>query len=144
MSKYPTDEELEKFIRQLEQQELYAPVHIREQVLNRAFPKQTEQPLSKSGSGPGKSQILAYRLKIIVGMAAAIFILFLLPSMSMDGRYDSMEETKGWEKENSLQEEENPIYINSELNERARRVNQKINDWFEKIDILQGGNLYDY
>lgn len=137
MSKYPTDEELEKFIRQLEQQELYAPVHIREQVLNRAFPKQTEQPLSKSGSGPGKSQILAYRLKIIVGMAAAIFILFLLPSMSMDGRYDSMEETKGWEKEDS-------IYINSELNERARRVNQKINDWFEKIDILQGGNLYDY
>ena len=42
MKEYPSDEELRLFIEELEQQELYAPKHMKEQILNRAFPKQTE------------------------------------------------------------------------------------------------------
>ena len=68
MNKYPTDEELELFIRQMEQQELYAPRHLKEQILSQAFPKQTVEALPKSGSGQGSVRLLSYRLKIIAGI----------------------------------------------------------------------------
>ena len=51
MREYLTDEELERMIDQLEGQELYAPKYLKEEILNKAFPKQTEQVLPKSKSG---------------------------------------------------------------------------------------------
>lgn len=78
MREYPTDEELEFFIQQMEQQELYAPKHMKEQILEKAFPGQTVEVLPKSGSGTGAVRLFTYRLKIAAGMAAALVMLMLL------------------------------------------------------------------
>ena len=79
MKEYPSDEELRLFIEELERQELYAPKHMKEQILNRAFPKQTAQGLPTPGGGRDPVQLFSYRLKIIAGMAAALMMLVLLP-----------------------------------------------------------------
>lgn len=150
MNQYPTDEELELFIKQMEQQELYAPKHIKEQVLNQAFPKQTAGVLPKSGKNPSPVSFLAYRLKIIAGMAAAIFMLFMIPSFKMGRGQEAVEWPK--EMEEMQAEKRNGMNINSVLNTSARQVNQKLNDWLTGMGSLQirnlfgmedGGNLYE-
>ena len=64
MKDYMTDEELELFIEHMEQRELYAPKHMKEQILNQAFPKQTVEVLPKSGGGicviPSRLSSLSY------------------------------------------------------------------------------------
>lgn len=149
MSGYPTDEELELFIKHMERQELYAPKHMKEQILSQAFPKQTVEIFPKSGRKGKAVQLLAYRLKIVAGMAAAIFMLILLPSFSMNSRYETRDESGEWEKEMETLpgEEQSENDMNNELNEGARQVNQKLNDWFRQIgklfEIENGGNLYE-
>lgn len=53
MKDYMTDEELELFIEHMEQRELYAPKHMKEQILNQAFPKQTVEVYCQS---PGAAE----------------------------------------------------------------------------------------
>lgn len=144
MSKYPTDEELELFIRQMEQQELYAPKYMKEQILSQAFPKQTVEVLPKSGSSMGSVQLLSYRLKIIAGMAAAIFMLFLLPALGTDSEYRMEKEAEGWEKkeEEAWTKKQDEMYVNDVLNESARRVDQRLNEWFDQISNFQIGNFF--
>ena len=93
MNRYPTDEELEQLIQNLEQQELYAPAHLKDEILTRAFPKQTVEVLPKSKSSDvvpiskGKVvSLFSYRLKIVVGMAAAIIMLAIIPIQSGGNR----------------------------------------------------------
>lgn len=93
MREYPTDEELELFIQQMEQQELYAPKHMKEQILEKAFPRQTVEVLPKSGSGR-EVRLFTYRLKIAAGMAAALVMLMLLPGILGSGRYGRTEAGK--------------------------------------------------
>ncbi|GFI17650.1 MAG: hypothetical protein HFI43_14895 [Lachnospiraceae bacterium] len=144
MREYPTDEELEFFIQQMEQQELYAPKHMKEQILEKAFPGQTVEVLPKSGSGTGAVRLFTYRLKIAAGMAAALVMLMLLPGILGNGRYG---EDRSWEERADQRvkewemEEQNKVDVNYVLNEGMRRADQKINLWIGKVDNLSFGNL---
>ena len=124
MSGYPTDEELERMIRQLEEQELYAPKHMKEQILNQAFPKQTVKEFPLSGSGMRTVQTFTYRLKIITGMAAAIFMLMIIPTIASN--------------------KDPAFYMEDKQN--------KLNNWFNRINNFRldavfnmnnGGNYYE-
>lgn len=66
-----SEEELARLIEQVEEQEmLHAPVHLKENVLARVRrQRQTAQKL----------QLFSYRAKVLVGMAAALTVLFLVP-----------------------------------------------------------------
>ncbi|MDE7331266.1 MAG: hypothetical protein K2O16_03350 [Lachnospiraceae bacterium] len=145
MREYPTDEELELFIQQMEQQELYAPKHMKEQILAQAFPRQTVEALPKSGSGTGTVRLFTYRLKIAAGMAAALMMLTLLPGILGNGRYA---EDRSWEEKADQRvkewemEEQNKVDVNYMLNEGMRRADQKINFWVGQMNDLQIENLF--
>lgn len=148
MKEYPTDEELELFVEQLEQQELYAPKYMKEQILSRAFPKQTAEVLPRSGGGKGSVQLFSYRLKIIAGMAAAFLMLVLLPIQGeLRESRESMKDLEKWE--NSLQEswkgdeEENALDVNNMLNGGVRRAGERLNAWIGRLDHIQLGSLFE-
>lgn len=147
MSGYPTDEELERLISQLEEQELYAPRHMKEQILSQAFPKQTVKEFPVSGSGTRTVQNLTYRLKIVVGMAAAIIMLMIIPAVT------SSREPVRFTMEESNTYTENDMNANERMGERTREINQRFNAWFDRVNsfkletlfhINDGGNYYEY
>lgn len=149
MKEYLTDEELELFIEELEQQKLYAPKHMKEQILNQAFPKQTVEVLPKSGGRERPASFLAYRIKIIAGMAAAIVMLMLLPIQGEQRGYDAELERKSqaaWMQEMDEDDNDN-VRFNDIFNEGTRRVNHEINSWFNKMDnwkfnLFEDGGIY--
>ncbi len=144
MKNYPTDEELELFIRQMEEQELYAPKHMKEQILSQAFPNQFKEALPDSGSGGQTIQFLAYRIKIIAGMAAAVLMLVTLPMQGRDWQeQDTVPERKLldiWEQE---MEQKDTMDINNMLNEGTRKVNRKMNVWLEGVNNLWNRSLFE-
>lgn len=67
-----TDEELARLIEQVEEQELiHAPGHLKENVFLQI---DRQQRTAK------KRQLFSYRAKVLVGMAAALTVLFLVPA----------------------------------------------------------------
>ena len=74
--RYPTDEELLRFIEKLEAEPLFAPPHMKENILG-----EIEKPtLFSSGQRAVRRQgSLAYNLKVIAGMAAALALIFIMP-----------------------------------------------------------------
>lgn len=133
MREYLSDEELSRLIGQLEEQELYAPKHLKEEILNKAFPKQTEQAQPKPKSARQKPvSLFTYRLKIVAGMAAALIMLVLIPLET--GVDHSMEDMSRRQKRMEEMEQEyfdnRNESLNSVLNESTRRFDQKINSWF--------------
>lgn len=133
MREYLSDEELSRLIGQLEEQELYAPKHLKEEILNKAFPKQTEQAQPKPKSARQKPvSLFSYRLKIVAGMAAALIMLVLIPLET--GVDHSMEDMSRRQKRMEEMEQEyfdnRNESLNSVLNESTRRFDQKINSWF--------------
>ncbi len=146
MKGYPTEEELNLLIEQLEAQQLYAPKHLKEEILNKAFPKQTAEgsPQSKS-SGKRSVQIFTYRLKIIAGMAAALFVLMLIP-MQAETRLNPDEafmqrQQKRMENIEKELDDEDSISVNAQLNYGASIINEKINSWFNSIGNIN--NLFN-
>ena len=77
MKEYPTDEELMLFIEKLEQEELYAPANLKEQILEKVFPKKEIEPVLQERAK--RVSLLSYRLKIMGGMAAALLLLVMVP-----------------------------------------------------------------
>lgn len=136
MSGYPTDEELERMIEQLEAQELYAPKHMKEQILNQAFPKQTVKEFPMSGSGTRAVQNFTYRLKIIAGMAAAIIMLMIIPTVT------SNREPAFYMEDNQNKLEES-MDANERLGERTREINQKFNNWFDRVNHFRLDALFN-
>ncbi|NBJ94918.1 hypothetical protein [Parablautia muri] len=152
MKEYPTDEELELLISQLEKQELYAPRHLKEEILKQAFPEQTVEALPKSGGGERAVQLFTYRLKIIAGMAAAIFMLAVLPSLGWESRYET-----GWEREDQngqkmeiaremrdkqddMEKDENTdlsVNLNYILNENMRKTSERMNSFVGQINFFK-------
>ena len=144
MREYLTDEELTRMIEQLETQELYAPRHLKEEILNKAFPKQTEQVLPKSkSSGKKPVSLFAYRLKIITGMAATLIMLLLIPLQT--GTRQGMDEMTRRQKRLEDMEQEylegRNASLNCFLNEGARRMDEKINSWFNMTNWTQFDRL---
>ena len=93
--KYPSDQELQNWILELEQEELYAPRHLKEEILKKATqPAELKQMAGTAedvkkmqlpeggGRNPEhpQSSFFAYTLKIVAGMAAAILLTFVLPA----------------------------------------------------------------
>ena len=74
--KYPTDEELAKFIETLETEPLYAPPFLKESILKQldelTLPASKQKPKWWQGN-------FAYNMKVIAGMAAALILIFVLP-----------------------------------------------------------------
>lgn len=155
MKGYPTDEELNLLIEQLEEQELYAPRHLKEEIMNKAFPKQTEQvqPGSKSG-GKEPIALFTYRLKIIAGMAAALIMLMLIPFQAeIDvAADDAARQQKRSEAMEEKYMNSNGSSVNNLLNEGTRRIDDKINSWLRiteeypinsLFEMMNGGNHYE-
>ena len=142
MREYPTDEELERLIAQLEQQELYAPKHMKEQILSQVFPKQTDKMPAKSGSAQKPIALFTYRLKIIAGMAAALIMLAVIPMQN--GSLIPLNAVGELQtKQQDQKDEEEGINLNALLNESMRKVNRKMNAWLEKGNNRQMVNLLE-
>ena len=145
MKDYMTDEELELFIEHMEKRELYAPKHMKEQILNQAFPKQTVEVLPKSGGGGKQASLLAYRIKIIAGMAAAIIMLMILPMQREIRGYESEMERRLYTESMREQVDDGKEHIdlNTAFNEGTWKINRKINSWFDRINNWGFDNLYE-
>ncbi len=103
MSRYPTDEELNQFIEEMERQELYAPKYLKEQIVLKV--KESERP--ETGSNHQVS-FLVYTFKMVAGMAAALFLIFAIPtSNGSDLSYAAFLEEKSDVSREILQKEEN-------------------------------------
>ncbi|MDY5870730.1 MAG: hypothetical protein SPK58_10060 [Lachnospiraceae bacterium] len=140
MREYPTDEELERLIAELEQQELYAPKHMKEQILSQVFPKQTDKMPAKSGSAQKPIALFTYRLKIVAGMAAALIMLAVIPMQN--GSLIPLNAVGELQtKQQEQKDEEEGINLNALLNESMRKVNRKMNAWLEKGNNRQMVNL---
>lgn len=74
MKNYPTDEELNAFLEKLEQQELYAPEHLKEEIMKKAFPEELTKTEEKKAV-----PFAVYVLKVAAGMAAALTLLIANP-----------------------------------------------------------------
>ena len=67
-----TDEELARLIEQVEERELiHAPGHLKENVILQ---------IDRQRRTAKKRQLFSYRAKVLVGMAAALTVLFLVPA----------------------------------------------------------------
>lgn len=126
MKQYPTDEELNAFIAKLEQEELYAPAHLKEEILLK-----TEQ-MKKSETAP--ISFLVYTLKMVAGMAAAIMLTFAIPAS------DGSEHSKAKDLENYSEELKSDISLDEKISrymEEKRKVKYEETDsLFEKMNNL--------
>lgn len=138
MREYLSEEELEQLVNHLEQQPLYAPKHLKEQILEQAFPREA----------PSAFALFSYRLKMIAGMAAALAMLVLIPQQNRQERnqvfrWEIGQETEpgreraGWEdwiKESGWQEEkENKVSMHAALRESGQKIQQSMNSWIEYL-----------
>lgn len=91
-NRYPTDEELLLFIENLETEELYAPRHLKEEILRKAdmctgnvtTAENMVTHVTVAGNSakrPEKSPVsfLSYTVKVVAGMAAALLLTFTVP-----------------------------------------------------------------
>lgn len=74
MKNYPTDEELNAFLEKLEQQELYAPEHLKEEIMKKVFLPELSKTEEKR-----TIPFAVYVLKVAAGMAAALTLLIVNP-----------------------------------------------------------------
>lgn len=134
MREYPTDEELSAFVARLEQEELYAPAHLKEEILLK-----TEQT-KKSQTAP--VSFFVYTLKMVAGMAAAIILTFVIPAS------DGSEFSKAKDLENYPSEAQNDISMDEKISrymeERRKEKYEETDSLFEKMNELfsrnSGGN----
>lgn len=145
MKEYLTEEELALLIEQTERQEPYAPGYMKERILNQAFPKQTVKARPRPGGREASIKFFSYRLKIIAGMAAAVFMLAILPVQQNGREYGESIREREWTRR---MQEETPkdrkaADINYVLNEGARRADHKLNAWFGKISDWQKESLFE-
>lgn len=143
MSGYPTDEELIYLIEQLEGQELYAPAHLKNDILDKAFPKQTVEVLPKSKSGrKGTVTLFTYRLKIVAGMAAAVVMLVIIPfQQDIDNMSWTASNAEQVTEETQELKNESNVDIRNLFNEGSRKVDLKVNSWFNKAINWNINNL---
>lgn len=140
MHRYPTDEELNSFIEEIEKEELYAPGNLKEEILLKAQ-KQVSMEKSEHNRMQGSSFLL-YTFKMAAGMAAAVLLVFMIPVS--DGSRVSLAETPEieWDasEEERLEKDRDRISLNDRIsrymNEKREEKNQKTNKISEKLDEL--------
>lgn len=140
MHRYPTDEELNSFIEEIEKEELYAPGNLKEEILLKAQ-KQASMEKSEHNRMQGSSFLL-YTFKMAAGMAAAVLLVFMIPVS--DGSSVSLAETPEieWDasEEERLEKDRDRISLNDRISrymsEKREEKNQKTNKISEKLDEL--------
>ncbi len=147
MSEYPRDEELELLIEKLEREELYAPGYMKEQILSHAFQEEAPENFPIPAGRRQRTVIFIYRLKIVAGMAAALFMLMLLPYIGESredeaGRWDSAG-LQQQEQEADGGREERGINVNSMLGEQTRQIDRKLNGLIEWLGSFPLQTLND-
>lgn len=152
MNRYPTDEELNRLIEELEQQNLYAPKHLKQQILQQVLTQQNKQQVQadrevfwpKKGSAYKSVQMFTYSFKVVAGMAAAILMLVLLPVQDSQAAVSErialreqrqIEDLKDWEEESREREERN-AFLEESRDAIQKKVEDVLNTWniFGKIE----------
>lgn len=136
MNRYPTDEELRSFIEELEKGELYAPRHLKEEILLKA--RAQEKP-EKAGRGSQQPvSFLIYSLKMVAGMAAAIILVFMIPAGNgsnvskaglLEKEWSASEE---WEEENDSKK----ISLDEKISAHMNKKREEADELFRKINHL--------
>lgn len=140
MNRYPTDEELYSLIEELEQEKLYAPRHLKEEILQKAAQTKAEAESKRKKASP--VSLFTYRLKIVAGMAAAIFLVFMIPAKFGNDfgpdrqiKAQRLEQQKEEEKEREkASKNKDRIDLSLELHQRAMEMNEAANHIFSKIN----------
>lgn len=128
--KYPTEEELMLLIETLEQEELYAPKHLKTDILERM--ERQERAMQRADRKRQKNAqstpLLFYSAKIIVGMAAAIVLVFTIPLGNGSGFSQAAYPPSIWE---SVEEEPWQTPKNEEF--KLRKVRETVRGLWERF-----------
>lgn len=146
MQGYPTDEELNSFIEEIEREEMYVPKHLKEEILLKAQ-KQTAMEKSEHNRAQSSSFLL-YTLKMAAGMAAAVLLVFMIPAG--DGSNISLAKVPKLEwdasEEERLQKDRDKVslgdrisrYMNEKREENDKeenKISDKLDELFHKNDL---------
>ena len=133
MSGYPTDEELGRLIEELERQPLYAPVHLQESVLCKLKERENKRESSE------KVSFFLYSIKMAVGMAAAIVLLFAIPANNGSNKSYASVLRRGTE---AVEQKMDAHFENgrSKISRFSDKINTMMDQLFQREDL--GG--FDY
>lgn len=142
MNRYPTDEELNSFIEELEKEKLYAPLHLKEEILLKV--KEGEQPAKTGSKSQQPVSLFLYTLKMVAGMAAAVLLIFMIPAENGSDVSKAGLLEKDWSISGELSGDEYRERIS--LDERiSEHVSQKREEASNALDGLfqKIGNLFN-
>lgn len=125
MNRYPTDQELMEWVEQLEQTQMYAPRHLKEEILLQAA--EMDAALQKAERKPVRSknkEFFVYSLKVIGSIAAVLLLLITIPVDS-----DSSTPTVKYEQEDQGS-------FGSRLQEGMNTVNEATSNFCRKINNI--------
>ena len=115
-NRYPDDEELMKFIEEMETHELYAPSHLKEETLLAEKEKVNEKKRIRDEKR--KRQMLFYSIRVGGAVAAAIAVLVLIPQ---NEARDASEKMKNWNKGSQVIQEATSSFI-SKINYYSNKL----------------------
>lgn len=126
-----SEEELARLIEQVEEREmLHAPVHIRENVFAQ---------ISMQKQRAKKLQLFSYRAKVLVGMAAALTVLFLVPVEGIGGAGAPQTGIFG---QISWKEQEETDEIEKEVLNRQKQIDQAWQKYQEEQEKENSREIY--
>lgn len=133
MNGYLTDEELNSLMEELEKQELYAPAHLKREILEKVKKESRQADAGRKSGQP--ISLAVYTLKIAIGMAAAIMLVFFLPvrNGSNISRAEEMQRQEG-----SYEPRER---ISDKLHEKRQDIEDTVEQWLNQME--DGGNDND-
>ena len=133
MNGYLTDEELNSLMEELEKQELYAPAHLKREILEKVKKESRQADAGRKSGQP--ISLAVYTLKIAIGMAAAIMLVFFLPvrNGSNISRAEEMQR-----QEESYEPRER---ISDKLHEKRQDIEDTVEQWLNQME--DGGNDND-
>lgn len=134
MNHYPTDQELEQWIEQLEQEELYAPKHLKDEIIFRARQASNAESFSVEKKKAAKrKEFIIYSMKIIGSMAAVLMILFTVPTDYKISEKSLEMNMEKYEEQDSLTDKmKNKV---SEVSDWSLGLYNKINDITNSITL---------
>ena len=145
MSRYPSDEELYRFIEELEKEELYAPGHLKEEILLKVNAEEAQTNKNRKGQ---PTPFPVYTLKMAAGIAAAVLLIFTIPVQdgSNVSRAGFLEKgwsiPEKWEQEKDQGKKEEKVSLSERINDRFDRERRQLG---ETVDRIFGGfgNFFD-
>ena len=141
MSRYPSDEELYRFIEELEKEELYAPGHLKEEILLKV---NEEEAHTSKNRKEQPTPFPVYTLKMAAGIAAAVLLIFTIPVQDGSNVSRADFQKKGWSIPEKWEQEkdEEEISLSERINDRFDRERRQLG---EAVNRIFGGfgNFFD-